>query len=164
MEETERRDEARRALEGAEWTAKREEEEKARAAAAETQSLEGRLAAVHAEKEKLELAWIDLDDKRKAVRALLNPLLDEEKKLEAEETKLEAEEASTGVPQSRHEVETKRWPVQAKRQDIEKRKWAEEEKLVEVDKIVAANTKRYRELLTEEDQLMSRRDELRLHG
>ena len=88
---------ARRALEGEEHAAKREQEEKLKAGQAERQQLEQHLAEIAKQKEVLELSWVDFDSKRKAVRSLLNPILDEEKKVEEEEIKLETEEAKIGV-------------------------------------------------------------------
>lgn len=161
-EETLRRDQARRALEGAEWTAKRETTEHTKTVQEQITAAEKELAETRAQKEKLELAWIDLDDQKKAVRAILNPLLDEEKKLETDEAKLETEEASTGVPESRHAVEIKRWPLQEKRKEIEQRKWEQEEKIIAIDKTVEANTKHYRELLESEDRLVATLEKLHL--
>lgn len=159
--EADKREAARRALEGAEWTEKRAEQEKLRTAKEQSAALEKRLGEIRAEKEKLELAWIDLDEKRKAIRAILLPIMDEEKKIEEEEAKLEAEESATGVPESRHEVEAKRWPIQDQRKAIEQKKWVEEEKVVAIDKVIEANTKKYRTLLEEEDRQMAELDKLK---
>ncbi len=163
-EEAARREQARRALEGKEWTNKREVEERAKTIQEQIAVAEKKLAELRQQKEKLELAWVDLDDRKKNIRLILNPLLDEEKKLEAEEVKLEAEEASIGVPESKHALEIKRWPIQEKRKEIEQKKWQEEEKIIAIDQIVESNTKAYRVLLAEEDKLMAESDKLRLEN
>lgn len=161
-EDAARREQARRALEGIDRTNKREVEERVKTIQEQIAAGEKKLAEVRAQKEKLELAWVELDDRKKNVRLILNPLMDEEKKLEAEETVLETEEASTGVPESRHAVEMKRWPIQEKRKEIEQKKWEEEQKIIAIDQVIEANTKAYRVLLEEEDQLVSGLDKLRL--
>lgn len=163
-EEAARREEARRALEGAEHTAKREAIEHAKSVVEQITALEKQVAEIRQQKEKLELAWVDLDDKKKAIHAVLTPILEEEKKLEAEELALETDEASIGVPESKHAVEVKRWPIQEKRKEVEQKKWAEEEKVVAIDKIVEENTKKYRGLLEEEDKLVAQLDKLKLEN
>lgn len=163
-EEAARREQARRALEGAEWTTKRESEERAKTIQEKIATAEKKLAEVRGQKEKLELAWVDLDDQKKSVRLVLNPILDEEKKLEAEEAALETEEAASGVPESKHATEIKRWPIQEKRQAIEKQKWSQEEKIIALDQTIEANTKAYRLLLEEEDKLAAELDKLRLEN
>ena len=155
------REAARRALEGAEHTAKREAEEKTRSAREELDQLNQRLTVLRQEKEKLELAWIDLDGKKKALRTLIAPLADEEKRLEETEAKLETEEAATGVPEARHELELKREAAEAERKLLEEKKWAEESKIVTIDKTIEANTKQYRELLEEEDRITARVEQLK---
>jgi chromosome segregation ATPase len=154
------REAARRALEGEERTAKRESAERQQQIQGELSTVNKALADLRRQKEELELAWIDLDGKKKAIRANLNPMLEREKQLEEEEAKLEAEEASTGVPASRHEIEQKRWPLQAERKEIEQKKWVEEEKIIELDRTIEVNTVKYRQLLEEEDKLTAKLKQL----
>lgn len=161
MTDSERLEEARRALEGAERTEKRQQTEHAQALKVEFEEIEKQLAEIQQQKEKLELAWVDLDNQKKAIRVVLNPLLDEEKKWETSEAQLETEEASTGVPASRHEVEVKRWQTQEQRKNAEQKKWTEEEKVIAIDKIIEENTKQYRQLLTAEDKLVARLEQLK---
>lgn len=156
-----KREEARVAMQGPEWTAKREQEEKTKELEAEQGALNKRHQEITAEKEQLELLWVDLDDKRKTIRRVLNPILDEEKKTEAEEADLEAEEAGVGVPTEKHKVEEKRWVVQTKRRDIEQKKRAEEEKLTKIEQEIEANTKKYRGFLNEEDQIQTKLAQLK---
>lgn len=152
---------ARRALEGEDHVAKREQEEKIRAAKTERQQLEQHLAEIAKQKEILELSWVDLDTKRKAIRTLLNPILDEEKKIEEEEIKLEAEEAKIGVETEKHKVEEQRWSIQAKRKEIEQQKWEEEQKLVVIEKNLEENTQKYRILIDDEDRSNARLEQLK---
>jgi hypothetical protein len=154
-------EEARRALEGEEHAAKREQTEKTKAVKSEREELEKHLADLLIEKEKLELAWIDLDAKRKVVHEALKPILEEEKQAEEAESKLEVEEARIGVETEKHKVELDRQAIQAKRKEIETRKWAEEEKLIEVEKKIETNTAQYRILLDDEDKSTLRLEQLK---
>ena len=155
------REVARRALEGAEHTEKRTAEEEMRSARERLDALNKRLGEIKTQKEKLELAWIELDGKKKTLRTVIAPFLDQEKKLEEEEAKLETEEAGTGVPASRHEVEAKRWTIQQERQKVETEKWTEEKRVVELDAVIEQNTKQYRVLLAEEDKLTAELEQLK---
>jgi len=157
-----KRAEAQAALAGAEWTAKHQKELKAKHLEGEEGEINQKLEANAAAKEKLELGWIELDNQRRAIRTVLNPLLDEEKKIESEEVDLEAEEAKIGLAADKHVVEEKRWAVQAKRQKVEKEKWAEEEKLAQIETTIQDNTTQYRVLLDEEEKLHQRLEQLRL--
>ncbi len=156
------REAARRALEGPEHTAKREQEEKEKVLAAERSVLETKLSEIVAQKEKLELAWIELDNQRKAVRTVLNPLVTQEKKLEEEEATLEQTEAAAADPAERHATEEKRWAIQAERKALEEKKWTEEQKILAIEQTIEANTKQYRALLEEEDRARVKLDQLKL--
>lgn len=153
--------EAREALAGSEWTAKQQRDTKNQALVAEQQRLEARLAQLTKQKEALELAWIELDNGRKGVHQVLDPILAEEKKVEEEEAALEAEEAKIGIPTEKHAVEEKRWAVAEERKAVEQKKWGEEEKLVKVDKIIGDNTAEYRKLLDEEDTITTRLEQIK---
>ncbi|MEA1929568.1 MAG: hypothetical protein U9M92_01605 [Patescibacteria group bacterium] len=159
-----KRQEAQRAMEGAEWTTKREAETKSRELKNKLSEVGKRLAEIAAEKEKLELAWIDLDNARRQIRTIVDPILAEEKKTEAEEAALEAEEQKIGVASEKQVVEKKRWDVQDKRKEVEKRKWGEEEKLSKIEVTVNENTTLYRQLLDEEDKLHRLEDQLKAEG
>jgi len=152
---------ARRVLEGEEHTAKREQEEKLKTVKIERAELGQHLTEIVKQKEVLELAWVDLDSRRKAVRVLLNPILDEEKKIEEEEIKLEAEEARIGVESEKHQVEEKRWAIQTKRKEIEQQKWTEEQKLLAIEKNIEENTQKYRLLVDDEDRSNARLEQLK---
>src|SRR3989344_5542064 len=152
--------EAKRALAGPEWTAKHESEERQRQMVAEQTALNQQLTALAKAKEKLELTWIDLDGERRKIRAVLNPILDEEKKAEEVENQLAAEEAKIGVPAEKHTVEEKRWAAAAAREAVEKKKWIEEAKVVALEKTIAENTVEYRRLLTEEEAVNQKLEQL----
>jgi hypothetical protein len=153
--------EAREALAGSEWTAKQQRDSKNQTLLAEQAELATKLAAITKQKEALELAWIELDNGRKGVHQVLDPILAEEKKVEEEEAKLEAEEAKIGLPVEKHAVEEKRWAVADERKAVEQKKWGEEEKLVKVDKVIGDNTAEYRKLLDEEDKITTRLEQIK---
>ena|SRR3989344_3470878 len=144
---------AREAMEGPERTAKRAQEEKTQVMSSQKSKLNQDLAELNKEKEKLEIAWVTYDDQRKAVRLDLNPLLEKEKQIEEAEAKLETEEATAALPQNKQVVEKKRWLIQDQRQEVEKVKWGLQEKLWQMEAEIEKNTKRYRELLIQEDEL-----------
>lgn len=160
----EKKEIARQAMEGAEWTAKRENEEKTKKTQAAMADLTKRLAEIHTEKEKLELEWISLDDTRRKIRKVLEPILVEEKKIEEEEANLELEEEKAAIPAEKQVVEKKRWAVQDKRKELEQKKWGDEDKMTKIEKTINENTTRYRQLLDEEDKLQTQIDQLNVSG
>lgn len=147
-----KRAEAQAALGGPEWAAKHEREAKLKTLQTENDSLVNKLADTAKQKEALEVSWIELDNERRAIRTVLNPLLDEEKKIEAEESALEQEEAKIGLAADKQVVEKRRWLIQDKRKEIEQKKWAEEEKLAKIEATIQTNTTKYRTLLDEEEK------------
>lgn len=157
----EKKEAARLAMEGAEWTAKRETGARTKTAKEELAKLGERLEEIHVEKEKLELDWIGLDDTRRKIRKILEPILIEEKQAETEEAALETEEERVGVPSEKQAVEKKRWAIQDRRQETEKRKWGEEDKMTAIEKTINENTASYRQLLDEEDKLQTRTEQLK---
>ncbi len=161
-ETRDKRSEAQAALAGAEWTEKRERESRTKTLQTEIAEITKRLAETAKEKEKLELSWIELDNQRRTVRTVLNPLLDEEKKVETEEIALEIEEGKTGLAADKQVVEKKRWVVQDKRKEIEQKKWNEEEKLAKIESTIQENTTRYRAILDEEEKVGKQLEQLKL--
>ena len=157
-----KRAEAQAALAGSEWTAKQERETKSKTLKSENDTLVQKLAEIAKQKEKLELEWIELDNQRRGIRTILNPLLDEEKKIELEEAGIEAEEAKIGLAGDKQVVEKKRWTNQDKRKEVEKKKWSEEEKLTKIEAIIQANTTKYRALLDDEEKSEKRLEQLKL--
>lgn len=151
---------AQAAMAGPERVAQWEQEEKTKSAKAERGELEKKLRKIEEQKDKMELGWIAWDDKRRTLSTTLRPILDEEKKLEEEETKLELEEAKTVVPTEKKAVEEKRWQSQTKRRTLEEQKWKIEANLAEIEKGVGEETKKYQDLLNEEDALKSRLQEI----
>lgn len=148
---------ARMAMEGPERTAKRKEEEHEEVVKGEIAVIDKRLAEILKEKEKLELAWVDLDDKRSAIKQTLDPIKEKEKAAEAEEAALEEEEARQPFPKEKRLAEEKRWPVQEKRHQIETEKWQVEQKMMTVEEKVAENTNAYQKFLDEEEELKTKK-------
>ncbi|MEK7650776.1 MAG: hypothetical protein AAB364_02840 [Patescibacteria group bacterium] len=157
-----KRSEAQAALAGQEWTEKHERENKTKTLKTESDGLVQKLAGISKEKEALEFDWIELDNQRRAIRTILNPLLDEEKKIEAEENNLESEEAKIGLANDKQVVEKKRWATQDKRKEIEQKKWNEEEKLAKIEATIQTNTTKYRTLLDEEEKIEKRLEQAKL--
>jgi hypothetical protein len=156
LTEAEKLERARLAMEGPERHARREAEEHEHALTAEKQELESKLAAVVKEKEQLELAWVDLDEKRGDFKKLLQPILDEETRIEAEELKTEEEEKNMGLEREKQIIEKKKWLLEDQRRKVEEEKWALEEKMWKLEESLDANTKHYRELLDQEEEINAR--------
>lgn len=148
------------AMQGPELTAKREVESHRRALKAEVVTIKDRLEALGKEKEKYELRWVSLDEKRAKIKEELNPIVEQESKVEMQEDELEKQEDNIALPKERRVVEEKRWQVDDERRKIEKDKWAKEEKLLEAEAQIEADTKAYRALLDEEDTLLSRLEKI----
>ena len=146
-----KREEARAAMEGPEWTEKRERSEREKQTLSERETLEHLTADITKQKDKLELDWIALDDQRKIIRETLAPILEREKVAEEEEARLELEEAKTGLPRPKQEIEKNRWAAQDKRRSAEQEKWGLQEKLFKLEQAIEVNTQKYRALLDQED-------------
>ncbi|MFA5736709.1 MAG: hypothetical protein WC893_00890 [Candidatus Paceibacterota bacterium] len=144
---------AKIAMEGFERTIKRETYEKEERASKEKQKINKILDKVNHDKELLELTWVNLDDKRSALKKILEPLIKNEEKLESEEINLESQEDVTFSPRERREIEQKRWNIQSERRKAEEEKWVVEERILKIEDQIEDNKKKYQTLLTEEDKL-----------
>ncbi len=147
-------------MEGPEYAARREERERSEELHKKREVAERRLESIKEEKEKLELAWIALDEKRVRARQTLMPLLEEEKKIEAEETALEEKERINVVAEERQVIEKERYEVQKRRRAAEEKKWQSEEALTDIEEEVDIHTKAYQKLLDEEEDLYSNLESL----
>jgi len=156
----ERREEAAIAMQGPELAAKREAEARHRALKAERATIKDRLVELAKKKEKQELEWIKLDERRQHIKQILTPIIEQETKIETEETKLEEEQRQIGLPKERRAVEEKLWQIEDTRRQVEKEKWLIEEKLLSTESEIDADTKIYRALLDEEDALLTRLDQI----
>ena len=159
-----KRAEARKALEGPEWTEKRERSERDKASETERATLEQQLAGILKEKEKLEIDWVTLDDQRKIINQALAPIMERERATETEEARLEIEELKTGVAQAKQGIEQERWTIQDKRRSAEKEKWNLQEKLFKLEQAIEVNTQKYRVLLDQEGLAQARLNTLSVTG
>ncbi|MFA5290834.1 MAG: hypothetical protein WC385_00775 [Candidatus Paceibacterota bacterium] len=144
---------AKIAMEGLDRTIRREATEKEEEASEEKQQLNKLLLSLDHEKELMELTWVNLDDKRASLKKVLEPILEQEDKLEAEETSLESQEEVTMEPKARRELEQKRWQVQESRKKTEEEKWLVEEKVQKIDDQVEETKQKYQKLLAQEEEL-----------
>lgn len=158
--EEEKRKAAMLAMEGPERTAHREQMEKEHEAKEKQAGLKNRLAEIAKLKEKLEIAWVDLDSQRKKLKTDLEPTINQEKQIEAEEQAVEQEETQTALPKEKHVIEEKRWAIAEKRKAVEQAKWLVEEKIVKIEEQIEANTTQYRTLLDEEEKVQASISEL----
>lgn len=151
---------AKIAMEGFERTVKREAAEKEELASDEKQKINKLLDKVYHDKELLELTWVNLDDKRTALKKLLEPLLAREEKLETDENQLESQEDVTFNPRDRRDLEQKRWAIQTERRKLEEEKWVVEERILKIEEQIEDNKKKYQVLLGEEDKLRNKLKEI----
>ncbi len=151
---------AKLAMEGAEHAAKREHEEKYSSLANEQKQLTERLEVIAGEKEKLEIKWVELDERRGEFKKSLVPIFEQEEQIETEEKKIEEEESKIGLERERKIIEEKRRLIEDKRRGIENDKWTIEEKMWKLEDALEENTKLYRTFLDEEDELHRRLEEI----
>jgi chromosome segregation ATPase len=156
-----RLEDAKRAMESSEQTSQRELAEKQTSIKSKRDDLLLRLSNVKQAKERLELSWIGLDDKRKILRQELAPLLVEEKDAESSEVKLEEEESHLPPSLGQQVVEKKRQAVAAKRSDIEAKKWVIEDRVASLEEKIKQLTAEYQKLLDEEIKLTNELDALK---
>ncbi|PIR45419.1 MAG: hypothetical protein COV09_01495 [Candidatus Vogelbacteria bacterium CG10_big_fil_rev_8_21_14_0_10_50_13] len=156
----EKREEAKRELAGPELAAKMEHEAKVRALKAERATINSKLEEIAKQKEKHELDWIRLDEKRKQIKDNLKPITDKEAELETKEDQLEENEDQMPLPAERQKIEGERWQVASERHQAEEEKWQVENKLMDTDKKIDVDTKEYRAILNEEDKLGERLDQI----
>ena len=144
---------AKLALEGEEWTKKRQEREKESVLVEQQHKLNDRLQEITKLKTDLEIQWVDLDGKRRELKTILDPILKKEEEIEAKEFDIENTERNTGLPKEKEAIEKKRWLIEDERRAAEQEKWGHQEKLWKIEEAVEATTKQYRTLLDEEDKI-----------
>lgn len=144
---------AKLAMEGPQYTAKREARERDEVVKAKHEQIEARLAEIAKEKERLETQWIELDEQRGAIKQALAPLLEEEKKAEDAEAAFEEQERTSVTTSERQQIEQRRYETQATRRKIEEGKWSLENEIAKFDTQIEGNTAQYRVFLDEEEKL-----------
>ena len=144
---------AKLALEGEEWTKKRQEREKESVLVEQQHKLNDRLQEITKLKTDLEIQWVDLDGKRRELKTILDPILKKEEEIEAKEFDIENTERNTGLPKEKEAIEKKRWLIEDERRAAEQEKWGHQEKLWKIEEAVETTTKQYRTLLDEEDKI-----------
>jgi len=157
---TERLEKARVAMEGPERAAERLQREHEQKIEQERKNLEAQKTAIEKEKEKMEIVWIDLDEKRNSFKRDLEPILVEETKLEDEEKIAELEEEKATMPEEKKAAEKKRQDLQTRRKASEEKKWIIQDKIEQVEKIITQNTEHYQELLSKEEILIQKINDL----
>lgn len=151
---------AKLAMEGPERTTRREQHEKestVKTRQAEIKIEQDKLAK---QKEELELAWIQLDANRTAVKNLINPILEKETAQEQAETTLEEQEKATITARDKEVIEKKRQATEIARQAIEKEKWIYQDRLFKIEDQIKDNTNAYQKLLDAEEKFRQEIDKL----
>lgn len=145
------------AMEGEEGRARREAEERKKMEAkmvlelkAQKNALNKKLNEITKEKEKLELHWIDLDDKKNEIGKILDPITAAEIKVENDIQEKNKEEHATDDLKRRQEFEKQRQVLEAEREKLEKEKWVIEDKVYDVDSLMSEHKTKYQAVLKEE--------------
>lgn len=154
------KEEAILAMEGEEGRLRREKAEKEKKTAKMLAELDEekklanlRLEAINKEKEKLELKWIEMSDKKKEFQKILEPIVLSEMNIEKDVQSKNQEEHATEDPVLRQPLEKERQELETKRQAIEKNKWSIEDEITKLNVVMNENKVKYQELLNEEFSL-----------
>ncbi len=151
---------AKLAMEGPERTARREQHEKESTVKTRQTEIKIELDNLAQQKEELELAWIQLDANRTAVKNLINPILEKENQQEQTETALEEQEKSTVTARDKEAIEKKRQVAELARQAIEKEKWIYQDRLFKIEDQIKDNTNAYQKLLDAEEKFLKESERL----
>jgi len=151
---------ARLSMEGPERTLRRERSETEDKVETERKKLEDQLSSIAKDKEKYEINWVVLDNKQSELKKLLDPIKNEEEKIELEEERLESQEHTTSDVLERQNIEKKRWAIQDQRRETEKQKWSLEDKILVTSKELEKNTLEYQKLLDDEESIRRKIDNL----
>lgn len=154
------RTKARLAMEGAVYTAKREEREKKEDIAEEKQKLETELGEIAQKKAVLEDNWINLDRQRNEIKKKLDPIIQKETETETTEAQVETEEKNTGLAQQKQQLEKRKWLLEDERRKLEESRWVLDEQLSKIEEAIESNTNQYRQLLNKEEEIYSGLDQL----
>lgn len=122
--------------------------------------LEKKIEELSAEKEKLEIKWIEFNETKAPLEKSLGPIVAEEIKVEREEDDIEKKERGTTDPKEKQEAEKMRWEVDDRRRAIEKDRWRLEDEIGKINDIIKANSVKYQEILAEQEKNQKRVDEI----
>ncbi len=134
------------------------EEEKQQIFALESQKaeLEKEMGVISKEQEPgllLEKNRVLIDQKNWQQK--LNPLVQQELKIENEQKTLESKEAETNIPQEKQNLEKERWNLDDKRKEIEKQRWAIESELSKLQEEIKKLDEEYKKIGIRENSLKS---------
>ncbi len=131
---------------------------------AEYKKLQQQLQATSKEQEpQLELEKNDILLKQESQHKLLQPLLDQEAKLEARQQAIESQETQTNIPAKKQELEQQRWKLEEQREHIEKKRWAVERELATLEKQAKELEAKYATLNAQKSDIAKQGKEINLH-
>ena len=156
-EDVKKKMEAILAMEGEEGRLRREKVEKEKEEAGMVAKLEEEKSEINKKleetsknKEELEIKWIDLSEKMKELQKILEPIKENEARLEKDIQSKNQEEHATEDILTRQGFEKERQVLEADRQKIEKEKWEIEGKVLEINGLMAENKAKFQKILDEE--------------
>ncbi|HDZ54271.1 hypothetical protein LCGC14_0161030 [marine sediment metagenome] len=102
----------------------------------------------------------DFLEKIEQLKSGLQPILEQERKIEGRKKEIEIKERKAATPEKRREAEQTRWQVEQERQKIEERKWAEEEAIEKTNTEIKATENEIKIIFLEEKKLQKRQEEI----
>lgn len=139
---------------------KQQEEELKKKLQEERATLQKSIDDLTAQKEKLELKWIELNEIKAPLEKSLTPIVADEIKVEKEDSDIEMKEKSTADPKEKQLVEKMRWEVEDRRRAVEKERWRLEDEIGKVNDIIKLNSEKYQILLSAEEKAEQRLNEI----
>jgi len=122
----------------------------------EKKEIQQKLIGISRIKEKFELDWISLTDKKATLDESIKTSLEREGGLVNEKKVLEEKERTTLSTQERREIEQKRWGVEDARKTIEEKRWGLEKELDEINQNIEILKPKYQAALAEEEAMQKK--------
>ncbi len=118
----------------------------------EKNELQINLRELGKEKEIVELRWVELNDKKDALQAIIDPILVEEHGIEAQIKDSEQKESMATNVAERKQIESDRWVIEDKRRAIEKTRQDKEREMNALLSVINELKPRYQEILQKEEE------------
>jgi hypothetical protein len=137
-----------------------EKKKRARTAQDDYKRLQATLAQFAPEKEPLEIAWIELSEKRKATLNELETTRTRERTLEETITEADIAERKTQTPEERHTHEARRWKGEEERRTLERKRWQLEDSLIPLETSMKELKEKYQKILAREHETKKQMEDL----
>jgi len=122
----------------------------------EKEKLAQKLKEISKIKEKFELEWISLSDKKESIKESIKTVIAEEGGIESNKKALDEKERTVASTQERREIEQKRWGVEEERKKTEEKRWVLEKELDEVNQNIETLKPKYQTALAQEEEVQKK--------